>query len=88
MVTRKTENGNVIEPTEAISRIDALKMYTVNNAFATFEENIKGSLETGKLADLVIISENILDCPVDNIKNIQSELTMVGGKIVFHEKTN
>lgn len=88
MITRKTEKGNVIEPTEAISRMDALKMYTVNNAIATFEENIKGSLEIGKLADLVIISENILNCPVDNIKNIQSELTMVGGKIVFQEKTN
>jgi len=83
MITRTTERGNIVEPLEAISRIDALKMYTINNAFATFEENIKGSLETGKLADLVILSQNILDCPENEIKNIHSELTMVGGKVVY-----
>ncbi|NOY95553.1 MAG: amidohydrolase [Chlorobi bacterium] len=83
MVTRTTERGNIIEPSEAISREDALKMYTINNAFATFEEAIKGSLEPGKLADLVILSNDLLRCPEDEIKNIYSELTMVGGKVVY-----
>lgn len=86
MITRKTEQGNVIVSSEAISRADALKMYTINNAFSTFEENTKGSIEPGKLADLVVLSDDYLLCPEDNIKSIKAELTMVGGKVVFAEK--
>lgn len=83
MVTRKTEHGNVVMPSEAISREEALKMYTTNNACSTFEENIKGSVEPGKLADLVVLSTDYLLCSEDSIKDIKSELTMVGGKVVF-----
>lgn len=83
LVTRKTENGNVIVPSEVISREDALKIYTINNAYASFEEKIKGSIESGKLADIAVLSADILTCPVDQIKNIQSDLTIVGGKIVY-----
>ena len=83
MITRTTERGNIVEPLEAVSREDALKMYTINNAYATFEENLKGSLEPGKLADLVILSDDILECQEREIKNIYSELTMVGGKVVY-----
>ncbi len=86
MVTRTTERNSVIMPDEAITREEALKMYTINNAYASFEEDIKGSLEPGKLADLAILSDDLLDCPVDQIKDIRSELTMVGGKIVFSSK--
>jgi predicted amidohydrolase YtcJ len=83
-VTRKTERGTVIGSSEAISREEALKMYTINNAYGTFEEKVKGSIEVGKYADLIVISEDYLNCPVDHIKNIQVELTMVGGKIVYN----
>jgi len=83
VVTRTTERNTVIVPSEAITREEALRMYTINNAYASFEEDIKGSLEPGKLADLAILSDDLLDCPVDQIKDIQSELTMVGGKIVY-----
>lgn len=83
MVTRTTERGTVIMPEEAITREEALRMYTINNAYASFEEDIKGSIEPGKLADLAILSDDLLNCPVDQIKNIQSELTMVGGNIVY-----
>ena len=83
VVTRTTERGTVIVPSEAINREEALKMYTINNAHASFEETIKGSLEPGKLADMVILSDDILECPVDRIKEIQSELTIVGGRIVY-----
>lgn len=83
LVTRKTENGNVIVPSEVISREDALKLYTINNAYASFEEKIKGSIESGKLADIAVLSADILTCPVDQIKNIQSDLTIVGGEIVY-----
>ena len=86
MVTRTTERNKKIMPDEAITREEALKMYTINNAYASFEEDIKGSLEPGKLADLAILSDDLLDCPVDQIKDIRSELTMVGGKIVFSSK--
>ncbi len=85
-VTRKTERGNVVVPEEALTREEALKMYTINNAYATFEEDIKGSIEVGKLADLVVLSDDILTCPEDHIKDIRSEITMVGGKIVFSSK--
>ncbi|MDD4107269.1 MAG: amidohydrolase family protein, partial [Prolixibacteraceae bacterium] len=83
MVTRTTERGNTIIPDEAISREDALRAYTINNAFASFEENIRGSLEVGKLADLAILTDDILTCPADRIKNIEADLTMVDGKIVY-----
>lgn len=83
MVTRKTERGTVIVPQEAITREEALKIYTINNAYASFEEAIKGSIEPGKLADLVVLSDDILTCPEDHIRNITPELTMVGGRIVY-----
>jgi hypothetical protein len=82
-ITRTTERGNVIMPSEAISRNEALKMYTVNNAYGSFEENRKGSIEPGKYADLVILTDDILTCQADSIKNIRSELTLLGGKVVY-----
>jgi len=86
VITRKTERGSVTEPNQRISREEALKMYTINNAFDTFEENTKGSIEPGKLADMVVISEDILTCPVDEIKDIKVELTMLGGEVVYSER--
>jgi len=83
MITRITEKGTVILKDEAISREDALKIYTINNAYASFEENIKGSIEPGKLADLAVISEDYLTCPPEKIRDIVSELTIVGGRIVY-----
>ncbi|QGY47193.1 amidohydrolase family protein [Maribellus comscasis] len=83
MITRTTENSNVINSNEAITREEALRIYTINNAYATFEEAIKGSLETGKFADLAVLSSDILTCSTDQIKDIESVLTLVGGKVVF-----
>ena len=83
MVTRTTERNTVIVPDEAITREEALRMYTINNAYASFEESLKGSIEPGKLADLAILSHDLLDCPADRIRDIQSEMTIVGGKIVY-----
>jgi predicted amidohydrolase YtcJ len=87
IITRKTERGNIFNPGQAITRMQALQMYTINNAFASFEEDIKGSIEPGKLADLAILSDDILTCEEDKIKEIQVVLTMVGGKIVFEDGT-
>jgi predicted amidohydrolase YtcJ len=83
VVTRKTEKGMVFNPEQAISRAEALKMYTINNALASFEEDVKGSIEQGKFADLVVLSNDILTCPADSIKEITPLLTMVNGKKVF-----
>ena len=82
-ITRTTERSSVIMPSEAITRMEALRMYTINNAYASFEESIKGSIEPGKLADVVLLSENFLECPVDQIKHIKPQLTILGGKIVY-----
>ena len=87
MVTRNTERGSVIGASEALTREQALKIYTINNAFASFEESIKGSIETGKLADMAILTDDILTCPVDKIKDIESVMTIVGGKIVYSSTT-
>jgi len=83
MITRTTERGSVIVPEEAISREQALRIYTINNSYASFEESIKGSIEPGKLADIVVITDDFLTCPADRIKDIESLLTIVGGKIVY-----
>ena len=60
-------------------------MYTINNAMATYQEAVKGSIEPGKYADLVVLTENILTCPVDAIQNIMAEMTLVNGKIVYQK---
>jgi predicted amidohydrolase YtcJ len=83
MITRETERGSVIVPSEAITREQALKIYTINNAYASFEESIKGSIEKGKLADIAILSDDILNCPVSKIKDIESVMTILGGKIIY-----
>jgi predicted amidohydrolase YtcJ len=83
MITRTTERGSVILPSEAITREEALKIYTINNAFASFEESIKGSIEPGKLADMAVLTDDILTCPVDKIKDLESVMTFVGGNIVY-----
>lgn len=83
VVSRKTSSGKTFNPEEAITRKQALQMYTINNAYASFEEDLKGSIEVGKLADLVVLSDDILTCPEDTIKAITPLLTMVGGKAVF-----
>ncbi len=83
LITRTTERGTVICADEAISRKEALKMYTINNAYGTFDEEIKGSIEPGKLADMIVISTDYLTCPVDSIRYIQVEQTILGGDIVY-----
>ena len=58
-------------------------MWTLNGAWMTFEEEQKGSIEPGKLADLVVISKDYLACPEDEIKDIEALQTVVGGKVVY-----
>lgn len=85
-VTRKTAQGQLLGANEAISVEDALRGYTINNAWISIEENIKGSIESGKLADLVVLSDDILTVPKERIKDIKVLLTMVGGRVVYEKK--
>jgi predicted amidohydrolase YtcJ len=83
MVTRKDINGTVYGADQKITREQALRLYTNGSAASLFMEHLIGSIETGKLADLVVISDDILTCPEESIKAIQAKMTMVGGKIVY-----
>lgn len=73
----------VVHPEQAITREEAIRLYTINNAFITFTEHEKGSLEVGKLADLIVLDRNILTCPLEQVKNIEVERTYLGGKLVY-----
>ncbi|MEA2063679.1 MAG: amidohydrolase family protein, partial [Gemmatimonadota bacterium] len=83
MITRKTERGTVIVPGEAISRNEALRCYTINNAYAWLEEDILGSIEPGKLADMTVLNQDYFTVPEERIKDITVRMTMVGGKVVY-----
>ena len=76
-------NGDVYGPEQSISREEAIRISTINAAYSTFEEDIKGSIEPGKLADLVVLSGDILTCPVDDIRGIRVLRTIIGGKTVY-----
>jgi len=86
MVTRKDKNGVVYGANQAITRQEALRLYTNGSAAYSFKEDVKGSIEPGKLADLVVISNDILTCPEESIKDIKAVMTIVGGKIVYESK--
>jgi predicted amidohydrolase YtcJ len=82
-VTRDTISGGVLGADQKITRKEALQVETINNAYLTFEERIKGSIEPGKLADLVVLPEDILSCPEKNIESMHVSMTMVGGTFVY-----
>ncbi|HZT77669.1 MAG TPA: amidohydrolase [Vicinamibacterales bacterium] len=82
-VTRDTISGGVMGADQKITRKEALQIETINNAYLTFEESIKGSIEPGKLADLVVLPEDILTCPPKHIEQMPVAMTMVGGTVVY-----
>lgn len=82
-VTRKTESGQDLQSEEAISPQQALAMYTVNAAYASFEESAKGSITPGKLADIVVLSDDPTRVPEERIKDIRVEMTIIGGEVVW-----
>jgi predicted amidohydrolase YtcJ len=81
-ITRRAVDGTVLNPEQRITREQALRMWTLNAAYLSFDEKRKGSIEPGKLADLVVLSSDILTCPEDQIKDIEAEAAMVGGRWV------
>jgi len=72
-----------LHPEQCITREQAIRFYTMNCAYLTFEEKEKGSLEPGKLADLIVLDRDILTCPIDEIKDIAVERTYLGGRLVY-----
>jgi len=80
----KTVGGVVLRgPEEIPGRIDALRFYTIGSAWFSHDEDVRGSLEVGKFADLAVLSEDYMTIPVDRISDLESVLTMLGGRIVY-----
>jgi predicted amidohydrolase YtcJ len=82
-ITRKGESGKVYGPGEAVSIKDAVTMYTRSGAFLTREEKIKGTLEPGKLADMIVLPEDLLNVAPEKVLNMKVDMTIVGGKVLY-----
>jgi len=87
-VSRKTKDGKVFYPDQRMSREEALKSYTWNNAYAAFEEKLKGTLETGKLADITVLSKDIMTVPEGEILSADVLYTIVGGKVMYENQNH
>lgn len=86
LVTRKTLKGmpkNGYEPSQKLTRVEALKAYTLAAAYGAFEEDIKGSIEVGKLADFRILSADLITVPEEQLLDIRVEKTIVGGEVIY-----
>ena len=81
--TRRMNNGSVFYPEQKMTRMEALASYTIAGAQAGFEENLKGSLSLGKLADIAVLSKDILTVPEEEIREARVDLTIVGGKLLY-----
>jgi len=86
-VSRKLSDGSVFYPDQRMSRLEALKSYTINPAFAAFEEESKGTLKVGKYADLVVLSKDILTVAEAEIPATEVRYTIVGGKVKYRGTT-
>src|SRR5258708_21622284 len=85
-VSRKLKDGTVFFPEQRMSRMEALKSYTVNGAYAAFEEGSRGSLKPGKYHDIPVLSKDILTIPEDEIPTARVAYTIVGGKVRYKSK--
>ncbi len=85
-VTRRMKNGEIFEPGQRMTRDQALRAATLNAAYAAFEDKIKGSLEPGKLADMVVLSHDILTMPAEKLGEARVELTLVGGEVRYRAR--
>ena len=85
-LTRQTERGGVHNPRERLTREQAIRFYTINNARLNFEEKKKGSLEPGKYADLIFVDRDVLKCAISDVRETKVLMTMVGGKVVWEAK--
>src|SRR5690606_12939111 len=86
-VSRRTARGSVFYGEQRMTREEALRSYTLNNAYAAFEENEKGSITPGKLADIVVLSRDIMTVPEEEIPGTQVVYTILGGRIRYQAPT-
>jgi predicted amidohydrolase YtcJ len=84
-ISRRLADGSVFYPDQRMNRLDALKSYTMNAAYAAFEEESKGTLKVGKYADVVVLSKDILTVPEAEVATAQVKYTIVGGKVKFKQ---
>ncbi|HLE72126.1 MAG TPA: amidohydrolase [Vicinamibacteria bacterium] len=82
-VTRELPDGTIFLPEQAMTREQALRSYTLNNAFAAFEDDVKGSLTPGKYADITVFSKDLLTIPDDEIRSAEVVYTIIGGEVRF-----
>ena len=82
-VARRLKDGTVFYPDQRMTRIEALRSYTINAAYAGFEDTIKGSLKVGKLADITVFSKDLMTVPDDQIPSTGILYTIVGGKVQY-----
>jgi predicted amidohydrolase YtcJ len=85
MTTRQVLKGYVLGKEHAVTAKEALQLYTINNARIQGVDKDRGSIETGKLADLAVLSQDILSVPLDAIRDTKAHLTVVGGKVVYRK---
>lgn len=85
-ISRKTETGEAVGEGEKINPLDALRMYTVHAARASFEEGLKGSITPGKLADLIVLNGDPTVAPPDEIKDMEVQMTILNGEVVWHKQ--
>jgi predicted amidohydrolase YtcJ len=87
MVTGRNVSGDVINPGQQITRLEALRLYTMDSAWLSFDDDRLGSFEVGKLADLVVLNEDYLTVPDERIRKLHSVLTLQGGRVVHRTLT-
>lgn len=81
-MARKTKKQTAFGQQQKVALMDAIRMYTINAAYSSFDEHRKGSIEVGKLADLAILDRSLLNCPIEEIPEIRAEMTLIDGEIV------
>jgi len=87
-ISRVLKDGSVFFPDQRMSRMEALESYTINGAYAAFEEDIKGTLTPGKLADITVLSKDVMTIPEEEIPTAEVVYTIIGGKVVYQRGAN
>jgi predicted amidohydrolase YtcJ len=82
-ISRRAETGEAVLPQESVSPMEALRMYTLDAAYASFEEAVKGSITPGKFADLVVLSDDLGKVPTEEVKDLQVEMTIIDGCVLW-----